>query len=68
MVNFKLFTSTWTRPLGEVSVNHPDVEVESGDWLVAQGTHGPDPKVHGLAVSLDSLLIVKWTLAFRTIK
>ena len=64
----QIMTSTWTRPLGEVSVNHPDVEVKPGDWLVTQGTHSPDPQVHGLAVSLHSLLVVKWTLALRTIK
>ena len=64
----QIMTRTWTRPLGEVSVNHPDVEVKPGDWLVTQGTHSPDPQVHGLAVSLDCLLVVKWTLAFWTLK
>ena len=44
------------------------MEVEPGDGLLAQGAHGADAEVDGLAVSLHRPLVVEGLEAVRTLK
>merc|ERR550532_1296070 len=64
----EFLAAVWTRPLGQLSVNHPDVEVQSGDGLLTERTEGPDTQVHGLPVGLHRLLVVERPEAVRALE
>ena len=50
---------TWTRPLRQLSVNHPDMKVQSGHRLLTQRAEGSDAQVDSLPVGLHRLLVVE---------
>ena len=59
---------TWAGPLGQLGVDHPDVKVQPGDGLLAEGAEGPDTKVDRLPVGLHRLLVVECPEAVRTLE
>ena len=50
---------TWTGPFWKICVNHSNMKVQSGDRLLTQWTHCPDPKMNRLTMTVNRLLVVK---------